>query len=426
MRDTSPRQRFPSGVTVTHGYDGLGQRIRHQEDSAPPAFYLRSSALGGAVLAEVKSDGARLRAYVHAAGEVVAKYEDNRVEYQHRNPVTGSQRWTKADGTQASFHSSTELDPMGTDAGVVNWAALSELRRTGGELVAPRYGDSLDQIIGCTGSGAPAACGGYLRDIVTGGGASVFRNIGRTGFGEGPSIQRVIAYGRDGRVLGSSSTILLPGQSGWDGSLDGTYRRTAEIPRDGLIAVVGGAIFQRLPGGGFSFAPQKSEVHIIPLPDLRSGLEGLLKKGNCGKYVQALLNKAAELFPRNPLHGKTIVEIYEKITRQGGYHNDARFFNTVSGDLFVNKGGEPATVHLFPERSYGPPNAWSVNYARRNYIYGALHETFHLAGKGGYNDQQMVEAAYALAGKQLPNRSPDAVFDWSTNFDDELLKYCPK
>jgi hypothetical protein len=58
------------------------------------------------------------------------------------------------------------------------------------------------------------------------------------------------SIGRDGQVIGSSSRIILPGAPGWDGSLDGRYRR--DLPGDGLSFLWGGGIFNRVSGGGSS------------------------------------------------------------------------------------------------------------------------------------------------------------------------------
>ena len=173
--------------------------------------------------------------------------------------------------------------------------------------------------------------------------------------------------------------------------------------------------------------PQKTQ--IVPKPgNLRSRVEALLAKGGCAKYVQDLLNKVAERNPGNPRHGKTIMEIFGKIEKQGGYQLDARFYNTVSGDLFVTKGGQPATVHLLPWNTYGTPTAYDIREANRNYTYGALHETFHLAGKGGFDDEQLLRAAYDLANKAIPKHMENSKnsLNWSAMFDDELMQHCPK
>ena len=73
------------------------------------------------------------------------------------------------------------------------------------------------------------------------------------------------------------------------------------------------------------------------------------------------------------------MDLFESISKQGGYKTDARFTNTVSGDLSNTSGRDPATVHLSPWNTYGAPTAYQIDSANRNYIYGALHETLHLA-----------------------------------------------
>ncbi|MGH9908351.1 MAG: hypothetical protein ACRD8U_22535, partial [Pyrinomonadaceae bacterium] len=167
---SGPRERFPNGVTVAKGHDGNGQRIRHQENTSAPIYYLRSSALGGAVVAELNQSGQRLRGYVYAGGEMLAKYENTIVEWQHQNPITGSQRWTRVNGGLASFHSITELDPMGVDAGFIDWAEFQQEQQMGAEMTAPRYGDAHNLGTGCMGAGAPEACGGgSLHEILYGG-----------------------------------------------------------------------------------------------------------------------------------------------------------------------------------------------------------------------------------------------------------------
>jgi len=64
-----------------------------------------------------------------------------------------------------------------------------------------------------------------------------------------------------------------------------------------------------------------------------------------------------------------------------------------------------------------------------DYAWTALHETFHLGKQGGYSDEQMAAAAYALAGVTLPSterKGVDREMFYSDKFDYELLKHCPK
>jgi len=66
---------------------------------------------------------------------------------------------------------------------------------------------------------------------------------------------------------------------------------------------------------------------------------------------------------------------------------------------------------------------------QEDYAWTALHETFHLGTQGGYDDEQMAAAAYALAGMTLPTTSltgVDRAFFYTGKFDRELMKHCPK
>ncbi len=176
-------------------------------------------------------------------------------------------------------------------------------------------------------------------------------------------------------------------------------------------------------------------LHTVPLGDLRKGIETILARKDGAEYVQKLLDEANRLFARHYPHISTFWEGYEKITNAGGYRmvpdnpteialqqiNGA----TVLGDLFAN-GAKPGTVWLAPFRSFGPPTATYVKSSQAAYAYRALHETFHLARQGGYNDEQMARAACSLAGKEAPTFGTAEIFRWSGCFDDHLGKHCPK
>lgn len=75
--------------------------------------------------------------------------EAGQVRWRHADPVTGSERWTAAGSEAVSVRTSTEPDPLGVDAGVVDWASLGAERQAGEEFVARRYGDSLNLSVGC-------------------------------------------------------------------------------------------------------------------------------------------------------------------------------------------------------------------------------------------------------------------------------------
>jgi hypothetical protein len=152
---------------------GDGAEVVHRESGKADIYYLRSSAMGGAIVAEIGATGQRLRAYAYLGGEVLAKYESGEMRWRHADPVTGSERWATVSGA-APAHTSTELDPLGVDAGVIDWGSLPTQQQVGTEFTALRYGDSLNFAVGCTDGSAPAVCPGNFQEIISSGGSGMF------------------------------------------------------------------------------------------------------------------------------------------------------------------------------------------------------------------------------------------------------------
>ena len=173
----------------------------------------------------------------------------------------------------------------------------------------------------------------------------------------------------------------------------------------------------------------------VPIQNLRENIEKMLKTGNCGKFVQELLDKAAKLFPRNSPRAKTILEAFDNISSQGGYVLTTGVgVHTVSGDYYVHKetGGAPwalsAMAHIIPwyNLSGRPPSARTIAMAQAYYALAALHETFHLAARGGFTDVQMAEAVAELTGAPgLPKPGSDNGA-FSSYWDRALTKNCPE
>lgn len=122
--DAAGRNRQVSSLVntriTTQEQDGDGQAVRHTagyqglqpyEDS----YYLRSSVLGGRVIAELTSQGQKIKGYVYAGGEVIARQEQNQVTWQHANPLTGSRGESYSWG---AYVGTMEGDPMGVNVGV--------------------------------------------------------------------------------------------------------------------------------------------------------------------------------------------------------------------------------------------------------------------------------------------------------------------
>src|SRR5207247_139708 len=94
---------------IVQSYDGDGLRIKKNEYGAV-SFYLRSSVLGGQVIAELDSNGGWSRGYVYAGSSLMSVQQGNAVNWVYEDPVTKSKRTTDINGNVVSV---IETDPWG-------------------------------------------------------------------------------------------------------------------------------------------------------------------------------------------------------------------------------------------------------------------------------------------------------------------------
>jgi RHS repeat-associated protein len=99
-----------SGYFLSQGYDGDGLRNSKVENGAV-TYYLRSSVLGGAAVAEIDGNGGWSRGYVYAGSDLLA-VQQNGVYWSHEDDVTKSKRITDSNGNVVS---TIELDPWGAN-----------------------------------------------------------------------------------------------------------------------------------------------------------------------------------------------------------------------------------------------------------------------------------------------------------------------
>ena len=97
------------------GYDGDGLRVKKTEGtgkSATTTYYLRSSVLGGQVIAELNSAGNWQRGYVYIGGQLLAvqNVAQNQVLWAHAEPYSKGQRLTDSTG---AITARLEFDPFG-------------------------------------------------------------------------------------------------------------------------------------------------------------------------------------------------------------------------------------------------------------------------------------------------------------------------
>ena len=122
--DAQGNQTYVDWLHIDQGYDGDGRRVRRAADNTNPARYLRSSVLGGQVVAEIdyvnNTSWQYVRGYVYVGTGLLAIQQGNSsISFIHEDPVTKGKRVTSTTG---AVQSEVELDPFGAEAGGSNTA----------------------------------------------------------------------------------------------------------------------------------------------------------------------------------------------------------------------------------------------------------------------------------------------------------------
>jgi RHS repeat-associated protein len=115
-----------AAAALTQSYDGNGLRVKKTEYGAA-TWYLRSTVLGGQVIAEVDGSGVWQRGYVYSGSTLMAVQQSNSVYWMHEDPVTKSKRTTDVSG---NIVSAIELDPWGADTNRSGYSAFQPKKFT--------------------------------------------------------------------------------------------------------------------------------------------------------------------------------------------------------------------------------------------------------------------------------------------------------
>ena len=265
-----------TGRTFQQGYDGNAQVAKIAEGSTP-TYYVRSAALGGQVVTELNGSGAKLRGYVYAGAQLVAKQEGSQKQWDHRDGTNTSSRMTNASGT---ITSKVEQDPLGTkvDDEWSQWGGGT----TYNSSPVGFYGDPRNPGMGCSVQNVPTPCnlatrlansGMYRQSDVVFGNPWSLQNLQLT-IGGNQGATETVNFGGHARDHGY---LWLSGF----GSTNSEYDAGGEFVRTGL-----------------SFVPQNTSQEQNPYD-------------NCYQFVDYLVGLASSLDLRSP-H-----------TREGKLHNEA-------------------------------------------------------------------------------------------------------
>ncbi len=133
-------------------------------------FYLRSTALGGRVIAEIDGSGRKRKGEVYLGGEELAEQEVDggsgnlSVTWKHPDPSRGSFAESFAGGSAAR----RELDPLGQEVGVTNPHVTyggSYGQMAGGDGLYAETGNPFNVAGGCNLDGMAVSCS-LLRDAM--------------------------------------------------------------------------------------------------------------------------------------------------------------------------------------------------------------------------------------------------------------------
>jgi hypothetical protein len=174
----------------------------------------------------------------------------------------------------------------------------------------------------------------------------------------------------------------------------------------------------------------------VPLENLRDNVQKRLQYKNptqklsCGEAVQLLLDTAAAMFPKwKGQNSTSFMEAFDRIAGQRGFvaaipASVQHYGGTVEGDAFAWQDGQgaKAMAYLHPFQ-YDRQRPGTNEQAQLSYSMRAIHETFHLAARSGYSDQDMAEVVSRITGWTLPGKG-SSVTQYSQFWDEYLNANC--
>ena len=194
-------------ITIDQTYDGNGQRLKRVESkttqlnnnnptsSQKVTYDLRSTVLGGRVITELSSGGAKDRGYVFVGGELLAVQQqdylgNDQVLWSHTDPVTATSLQTNSSGqvNSAAESQRSDFDPMGgaippTDPALVESSFIDGAMSRGWYMTA---GDPYNSESGCAWNGLSTSCRNF--ETIMRGRKEITLLVGRN-FGMGISIE---------------------------------------------------------------------------------------------------------------------------------------------------------------------------------------------------------------------------------------------
>jgi len=395
---------WPDQADTTHAYDGDGQMLRagtRPQPYLPPeaTYYLRSTALGGRVVAEVGAGGQKLRGFVYdPAGGMLAVQKlatdgdvSAYVAVEHRDASGASVRMGGASGTGWA-KLDAELDPVGAGVGLEDHYANAPLY-TPPDEASPNY-PSLGNPTnlrgkGCSRNGVPEDCGPLMKDIAERAGG-VANYEGRV-----ETVASISYYG-------SIKVTDTPGGGGTPvGDEDVVRINSGIIPLYRVTAGLGETFsFSGYMGGGATLQqtsqPQKTPVSPEDLKNFRDRIKQTLKNPDCQTFLQKIFDEAKAATGVSPTD---ILDTFDQV--QFYWENTSPY----GGEAYNSKDNKPiAKVHnAFKTEKFisADRTGFLISQTTEDFLAETLHHVSPTHSGGlVFNDLVMANAVNAVLIKK--------------------------
>jgi RHS repeat-associated protein len=353
-----------SGYLLQQYYDGNGLRGKKTENGLT-TYYLRSSVLGGQVIAEIvlwQGSWQWKRGYVYLGGQLLAIQDANAIWWVHQDPIVKSKRVTNGSGTVVS---TIELDPWGGNTNRNSNAAFQ-----------------------------PQAFTTYTRDDNASDDA-MFRRYNRwwsrfdqpDPYDGSYNLNNPQSFNRYPYVQNDPANFVDP--NGLDTNYTFTTPDKLPEPPTNWTGVFGGGdtgIIVEGPTGGEGGSQDSSGFNI---PGIVTQVNAILSKPACIDFAERILNAVTN--KDNPLlTGGDLQQLFELflVQKNGGYTrkkpNDSAGYGSPRG-LIRNGNGKIFSKVVAPAEQTAYDAATTVA------------ELFHLAGRNQYyTDRALAEAAHSI------------------------------
>lgn len=440
-------------------YDGDGVKVKDVAASVT-SYYLRSSALSGAIIEEINGSGQKNVGYVYSpAGAALARQtpagSSSYVTWKQSTPVgTGEHDYNVGGVFGSGASQRIELDPLGANVGL-EYVAPPETHNEGdlgeiGGIFDSRWSNFFDLSGGCTAAGVAASCSGAMTVTNNAAMQSLFGsrwfdlpgNFDNQALGEERYL-RIMADGYDielghyrGGVTVTSSTgtvitLTNPTQEQLDAAYQTAYGADSGSS-DQDDHDVSTAYHVSIIGGPMYFAPQNSltnEQREFAL-GAATRAAALLDTERCSNFINRLLQRAADLESR--LGGGYLSNdgVYLGIDKTTG-HN--LYYAAIYAGRVTASGESRRSGNNIIYGTTDPNNRYSVSWNREFFDLSlddaalhTLHEALHQIRYFG--DQTLARAASYVDSNGRTERSYAAgaagVDPASRDLNDYLRRHC--